>query len=76
MLVEDILEAGTGHQVALSIDEELRHTDLAPDAQPGANLARSVLPERQAAFLAALSPNCHARAVAKRQVCRQNSDQF
>lgn len=76
VLVQHILEARTGHGLILCIDEELRDANRAPDAQPGAEISRRFLPERQATFLAALTPDHHARAVLERQVLGQDADQL
>lgn len=45
MLVEHIFEARSGHRLALGVDEQFWHVNLAPDAQPRAKIARGLLPE-------------------------------
>ncbi len=76
VLVEDIFEACSGHRLASGVDEQFRYGNIAPDTEPRPKIARGFLPERQAAFLAALSPDRHARALLEREVCGQGPDQF
>ena len=76
VFVKHVLEARPRHRSTFGIDEQLRRSHRAAHAQPGADIAGGLFPERQASLLAALAADHHARRSAERDVFQQDADQL
>jgi hypothetical protein len=61
VLCQDVGDARPCERLALRIQEELGHSGLATDSQPGSQAASDLLPERQNALLSSLAPHEHIR---------------
>ena len=68
VLLQDVLEAGTGHGLSSRVDEEFRHQDRSPHSQPSAQSHSGFLPQRQAALLSPFAVHKNAGLRVQRQI--------